>query len=84
MHNNNFVFRTIKARIFHSYETDMDNSMNQLEIHIETLVKRFDSERFTNPLSLEEEICLFLTELQDEVDALVGVASYGMAFKRIK
>jgi len=83
MYSNNLIFKRIKARIFHSYETFMDNSMNQFEIHMKVLSEQFDTKKFNNPETLEEDICTFLRELQEEVNTQMGVMSYGLALDRL-
>lgn len=84
MYKNNLIFKMIKARIFHSYETYMDNSMGQLDIHMETLLERFDPQKFTEAKCLEKDIIVFLTGLQKEVNVKVGAASYGMVIDQLK
>lgn len=67
-----FMFKKIKARIFHSYETFMDNNLGQLDIHMALLRDMYRPELFNNPKTVEGDIARFLIELQAEVDKVVG------------
>lgn len=66
------LYKRIKARIFQSYETFMDNRLNQMNVHFSVLKRRYDPGRFENIDNLDLEIKSFLYELQSEVDYLVG------------
>lgn len=70
---NDLTFKMIKARIWHSYQTDLDDSLNQCEAHMRVLYERYDKNRFQNVQTLEADIRDFLCELQEEVNSFVGL-----------
>lgn len=74
MHENDVIYKTIRDRIIHSYETFMDNGLGQLNIHLWALKKYYKKEDFDLE-NLEESIAKFLTNLQGEVDKLVGIVN---------
>lgn len=77
MYEDNLTFKMIKMRIGLSYDTFMDDTHGERDIHYQVLEKRFNPDRFGDVTFLDKEIHDFLHELQEEVDMEVSSAQYG-------
>ena len=70
------IYHSLRNAIIHSYQSgEMDNSMNQMEESLKVLDEKYNPTRFHSGKIIAEKIKL-LTEIQTEVDAVMGVRVY--------
>ena len=73
-----FLYEKIRRQLLNSYESDFDNSVNQLEIHLDCHQERYDPRLFKlSKRGQAIDIINYLNELQAEVDEIVGMKQLG-------